>query len=264
MAEKTKSGQESKEALENRRAWRDVLSERNPDLNLDDDLAVGDYLGKSFTDYDKAEASRTQLNDLLSKDERAAGILTGLSSGVGENGEPFSLIGYLLENYGDDIREAATTEEALQNAKEREAQKIKEAADAEKRKAQAEENLKRSDEALTEAVNQLNVDEANISDMLSWLYGAEDVDGFVHRIIRHELDVEDWIKLLHAFNMDADLEKARNEGRKQSKSARGNVHRQLPDNMPSDLGGGGNGAGNNTSEEHPTLAKYKGMKRRFD
>lgn len=264
MAKETKNGQESQEALENRKAWRDVLSERNPDLNLDDDLAVGDYLGKSFTDYDKAEASRAQLNDLLSKDERAAGILTGLSSGVGENGEPFSLIGYLLENYGDDIREAATTEEALQNAKEREAQKIKEAADAEKRKAQAEENLKRSDEALTEAVNQLNVDEANIADMLSWLYGAEDADGFIHRIIRHELGVEDWIKLLHAFNMDADLENARNEGRKQSKASRGNVHRQLPDNMPSDLGGGGNGAGNSAGEENPTLAKYRGMKRRFD
>lgn len=34
-----------------------------------------------------------------------------------ENGEPFSLVEYLITNYGDDIREAATTEEAIKKQK---------------------------------------------------------------------------------------------------------------------------------------------------
>ena len=101
-----------------------------------------------------------------------------------ENGEPFSLVEYLITNYGDDIRDAATTEEAIKKAKEKEAARIKEAADEEKRKRDAEEKLRKTDEALTEAVRQVNVDEANVVSMLEWLYGTQDTDGIIHNWMR--------------------------------------------------------------------------------
>ena len=50
----------------------------------------------------------------------------------------------------------------MKKAKEKEAARIKEAADEEKRKRDAEEKLRKTDEALTEAVRQVNVDEANV------------------------------------------------------------------------------------------------------
>lgn len=100
-----------------RKSWRDIVSSRNPDLDLEDDLAVGEFLDDSFKRYDDSESQRENLNKVLAEDSRAAGILTGLASGMDENGEPFSLVEYLITNYGDDIREAATTEEAIKKQK---------------------------------------------------------------------------------------------------------------------------------------------------
>lgn len=251
------------EEKKERKSWRDIVSSRNPDLDLEDDLAVGEFLDNSFKRYDDSESQRENLNKVLAGDSRAAGILTGLASGMDENGEPFSLVEYLITNYGDDIREAATTEEAIKKAKEKEAARIKEAADEEKRKRDAEEKLRKTDEALTEAVRQVNVDEANVVSMLEWLYGTQDTDGIIHKIIRHELDAEDWKRIIHAFNMDMEIEAAREEGRKQGRTARpGAIHRNLAEKAPTDLGGGGNGGGEEKVED-PTLQRYKGMKRRI-
>ena len=226
-------------------------------------FAVGEFLDDSFKRYDDSESQRENLNKVLAEDSRAAGILTGLASGMDENGEPFSLVEYLITNYGDDIREAATTEEAIKKAKEKEAARIKEAADEEKRKRDAEEKLRKTDEALTEAVRQVNVDEANVVSMLEWLYGTQDTDGIIHKIIRHELDAEDWKRIIHAFNMDMEIEAAREEGRKQGRTARpGAIHRNLAEKAPTDLGGGGNGGGEEKVED-PTLQRYKDMKRRI-
>ena len=106
------------EEKKERKSWRDIVSSRKPDLDLEDDLAVGEFLDDSFRRYDDSESQRENLNKVLAEDSRAAGILTGLASGMDENGEPFSLVEYLITNYGDDIREAATTEEAIKKAKE--------------------------------------------------------------------------------------------------------------------------------------------------
>ena len=111
------------EEKKERKSWRDIVSSRKPDLDLEDDLAVGEFLDDSFRRYDDSESQRENLNKVLAEDSRAAGILTGLASGMDENGEPFSLVEYLITNYGDDIREAATTEEAIKKAKEKEGEK---------------------------------------------------------------------------------------------------------------------------------------------
>lgn len=257
-----KEEKEKKEVPE-RKSWRDVVSSRNPELNLDDDMDVGDWLEESFSRYDEGEAQREQLNKVLAADSRAAGILTGLSSGLTDSGEPFSLMEYLITNYGDDIREAESSEDAVKRAKEREAESIKAAAEEEERKKNAEANLKKTDDALTQAVNAANVDEANVAALLEWLYGTADKDGLVHKIIRHELDAEDWAKLLHAFNMDSELESAREEGRREGKKARpGSAHRNMAGNVPTDLGGGSGGATQEPPTD-PTLGRYERMKRKF-
>lgn len=250
-----------------RRSWREVVSARNAELDLDDDDAVGGYLDESFQAFDAAEEERRKFNDVITSDPRAAGILTGLASGMDDNGESFSLVGYMFDNYEDELRAyyegEMTKEEALAKVREKEAQKVKEAADAEARKKTAGENLEKTDAALTQAVQQSNVDEANVSEMLDWLYGpGEDAEGILHRIVRHELDVEDWKRFIHAFNMEADAEAARNEGRSAMRKERNQPHRNAAA-APTYTGGGGGGDTSPKGSGNPTADHYSGMKRRF-
>ena len=67
------------EEKKERKSWRDIVSSRNPDLDLEDDLAVGEFLDDSFKRYDDSESQRENLNKVLAEDSRAAGILTGLA-----------------------------------------------------------------------------------------------------------------------------------------------------------------------------------------
>lgn len=249
------------------KGWRDVVSARNAELDLDDDVAVGAYLDESFQAFDRGEEERKKFNDLMVSDPRAAGILTGMASGMDEAGEAFSLAGYLFDKYEDELRAyyegEMTREEALAKVKEREAAKIKEAADAEARRKTANDNLTKSDAALTEAVQKANVDEANVAEMLDWLYGdGEEKEGFLHRIIRHEMDADDWGRLIHAFNIEADAEAARNEGRTAMRQERTQPHRNAA-KAPTYTGGGGGGDTQPKESQNPTATKYASMKRRF-
>lgn len=249
------------------RGWRDVLAQRNADLDLEDEAAVGSYLDESFQAFDKAETERRNFNDVLSSDPRAAGILTGLASGKDEDGQEFSLSAYMFGNYEDELRAyyegEMSREEALAQIKQKEAAKIKEAAEAEARKKTAGENIAKSDAALTQAVQQANVDEANVSAMLDWLYGADaEAEGLLHRIIRHELDTDDWTRLIHAFNIEADAEAARNEGRSAMRKERSQPHRNAAA-APTYTGGGGGGDNSPKGSGNPTADHYAGMKRRF-
>lgn len=248
------------------RGWRDVLSARNAELDLDDDEAVGAYLDESFSAYDRSEEERRQLNDALASDPKAAGILTGIASGLDENGEEFTLGGYMIQNYDDILSEyyqgEISKEEAVQRAKERDAQRIKEAAEKEARKKTADDNLAKTDQALTQAMQKANVDEANVSAMLDWLYGGDDSEGFIHRVIRHELDAEDWGHLIHAFNLDADAEAARAEGKSEMRKQRSQPHRNAAQ-APTYSGGGGSSDTTPRGSGNPTADVYAGMKRRY-
>lgn len=255
---------EKKDGKKEKRSWRDVVSSRNSDLNMDDDDAVATYMEGMFSDYDRIGKERSMMNDLLSSDPAAAGILTGLSSGVDDNGQPFSLTAYLLDNYYDEIMNSKDKEEAVERARKREAEKISAAAEEEKRRKKSADNLMASDQALDEAMNEANLDEAAVSGMLAWLYGDKDKEnGFVYRIIRNEVSKDDWMRLLYAFNRDKDLSAARADGERSTRRRNPNPQRSLRDaSVPSDLGGSG-GTPSEKDPEDPTIQHYKAMKRRF-
>ena len=246
-----------------KRTWRDVAASRDPNLNLDDDEAVASWLEAGFKDWDKLKSDSEKLNELLSSDPRASGILTGLSSGMGDDGQPFSLSAYLLDNYYEEITGAASKEEAIERARKKEAENSKRAAEEEKRVKEAAEKINAEDDLLTEAVNETNSDEATASGMLSWLFGTAQ-DGFIYRAIRHEINKDDWTRLLYAFSRDKELDNARSEGARNSRSERGKPHRSFKnENIPADLGGGASSR-TEPEDENPTIRGLKRMgQRRF-
>jgi hypothetical protein len=258
MAEQSKSTQSG------RRSWKDRVRERQPDLDVDDELAVGDYLGDTFDKYDKGLRERQQFNDMLTSDPNTAGIVEGMATGQDENGQPFSVNGYLMEKYYDIISDAESREEAVRRVREREAEDIRKAAEGEKRKAESEKELAKSDAALTRAVQAANADAATCNAMLTWLYGqTADDEGFVHRVAARRATEEDWSRLLYAFMRDGALDAAREDGRKQGMRSRpGAAHRQMSSSGITDLGSGG-GADGALDDSDPTLQRYGRMGRRF-
>lgn len=260
--EKEKNQKEQTQADPPKKNWRQMISERNPDLNMEDEDALSDYMSSQFSQLDESNRQLKEFNDVLASDEHAAYIIDGLATGMA-NGEKFSLAKYLIENYGDIIANAASTEEAVEMAKKREAENVKKAADEAKRKSELMDNIKKADEMLTEAVKKANVDEANVSEMLTWLYGTEDKEGLLHRIVKYELDADDWLRLIFAFNRDNDIRRATDEGRRMAKRPSGSsMHRNMRQ-APTDLGGSSaREAPADVKQEDPTLSAYGRMKRR--
>jgi hypothetical protein len=244
--------------------WREMLGKRKPDLDTSDDEQIGNYLGESFADYDKMKDSQNRFNEMLGSDERAAGILSGLATGQNENGEPFSLDEYMANNYLEDWVSGMTVEDIAKKAKEMEAKRIKENAERAAKKKKDEEristNYTNSNAALTEAAKEANVDEALLGDMLAWLYGTKDQPGAADRAAALELNKEDWMRLIHAFNREGDAEAARQEGARSSRTRRPS-HRDLTD-LPTDTGAGGGGEMSRGSG-NPVADYYGKMKRKY-
>lgn len=254
-----------------RRSWKDRLRERKPDIDVDDELAVGDYLGDAFSQYDDAVRQRDQFNQMLTSDPNSAGILTGLATGVDENGEPFSLAGYLYEKYGDIIRDYEDPQEALRKVKEREAELVRREADKAKRDKQINSNIQASDEALLQAMDATNADEKTVSAMLEWIFGplpkdpstGLNPDSLRYKVLNFTFSIDDWMRLIHAFTRDESLQSAREEGRRTGiRSRPGAAHRRMSASEPTDLGGGGGSEGV-PDDQDPTLRTYSRMGRRF-
>lgn len=257
---------EEEEKLKPKRSPREFLASRNPDLDIDDDEAVTSYLEQELGEYDNAKKQQAMINDMLAKDDRSAGVLTGLFSGKGADGEPFSLVGYLVENYGADLLDSMSTEEAVEKAKKREAAIIKEEADKAARQKELELNLKTTDEALTKAVQETGIDDKTVADLLDWLYSDdEERAGLIHRFIRNQLDANDWTRLIYAFIRDAEISRAEQKGaaHARSSSSRASMHRDLSRQAPTDLGGGTTGDYSERREKDPMLSHLDSMKRKF-
>jgi hypothetical protein len=256
--------QESSAAAQAKKpGWRELLSQRNPDLNIDDEDALSEYLGSTLGEYDDLRRSRQQFNDMLS-DPRAAGVITGIATGVDADGNPFSFDEYMANNYLEDWAAGLSPDEIARRAKEREAARIKERADRVKQDEdtvrQVAANQQQTDELLTQAIQEANVDEARVREMLSWLYGDSQTPGMADRAADFTLTKDDWLRLLHAFNRDADLSSARQEGARATHSRRPS-HRDLS-SLPTDTGAGG-GQEPSGSTEDPTAEVYGRMKRRY-
>ena len=235
---------------------------RYPDVSEDDEAALYDRISEDYRNADLDRENMKKFNELLTQDERIAGLITGMASGKKGDGSPFSIAEYLLENYGDDIYSSTDPKEAAKKAAEREA-----AMQAESRaKAEMDEarkkNFEACDKAFEEAVKSLNINDTEAEKFLDWIYNPD--NGFIHRVWTYDVGKEDWVKLLQAYNYDNAITKAEENGYKRGRNEKIDMARHRESsrrNMPSDLSN--SGASLDEGEKDPTLTAYSKMKRRI-
>ena len=246
--------------------WRKYLSGRNKDLNLDDDEAVGEYLEGEFGRLDKSDEVNKRMNELISKDKRNAGLYAGAFSGVGENGEEFNLVNYIVSQWFDELHDATNSDEAIERINKKMAEQEEEAAREAKRDEDAKTKFEAMGQALNSAIQKTNIDEATAQKVVDWLYGrqGENEDefepGLYTRIPERSLTEDDFVKLIYAFTRDKSLEDARNEGKRMGKEQRaGANHRGASAMAQTDLGAGGGGT-ERTEDTNPTATRYSSMR----
>lgn len=250
--------------------YRELLRGRKNDLDVDSDEAIYDYLDNGFKEYDsmkaeneKARKASESMRKLIDSDRDARNIFDGLLSKTDEEGNPFSLVGYILNEHYDEIKDSESAEEALQKiAKKQDALAKEEEQKAERQKTR-EANYEKAEQALASAKKSVGADNKTSAEMLNWLLSEEDGSkGLMWRLPMFELTEDDFTKLLYAFMRDSELERATNAGRAEGREQKpGAMHRRT--NAPTDLGSGTGGMEPEEEDENPTATRYGRMKPRF-
>lgn len=235
---------------------------RYPDIAADDENSLYDRISSDYDRSDKEHDGLKRFNELLTKDDRMAGLITGMAAGVKEDGSPFSIAEYLLSNYADEIYGAQDPREAAKKAAEHEARLLEEAQEEEQRKQTRQKNFEACDAAFEKAAKALGVNDKDAEKFLKWLYEPE--KGFIHRVWTYDIDESDWEKLLKVFTYDNAVTKAEENGYKRGRNDRIDMAKRKDMSraeLPSDLGE--SGASINSIEKDPTLSAYSKMKPRI-
>lgn len=217
--------------------FRERFSSRFPDVNADDEES---YYGALNGEFDRIEASdkaQRELGEILARDPRSAGLLMAMKDG----GNPME---YLIEQYGDDFRDALMDEEKAKEFASAFAKNVEKRAESDKLRAQAEANMQTMVDALDAAQGDGSFSDDDAAKAFEYLYAD---GGLLDRILVNDIKKEDWMMLMKAAKYDdmikekdAEVEEARTEGEVAGRNANIDIQKKkrsqvkaMPSNVPS-------------------------------
>lgn len=215
------------------------FGQRYPDIQADDEEAFYGKLRDEFDRIDRSDAAQRELGELLANDPRSAGFLMVMRKG----GNPME---YLIEQYGDDFREALNDEEKAKEFSEAFSKYAEKQAKNKELQAQAEANMQKMLDDLDAAKTEGNFTDEDASKAYAYLYGD---GGLLDRIITNDINRDDWMLLMKAANYDvmkkdADMRvaEAREEGEITGRNANIDTQkrkRTKAETMPGDMNASG-------------------------
>jgi hypothetical protein len=235
--EELKKATEESPVKSGKDTFRERFGQRFPDVNADDEEA---YYGKMNEEFDRMEANdkaQRELGEVLSRDPRSAGFLMVLKNG----GNPME---YLIEQYGDDFRDALNDEVKAKEFADAFAKNVESRAKAEELKAQANANLDAMVEALDAAQADGSFSDDDAMKAFEYLYAD---GGLLDRILVNDIKKDDWTMLMKAAKYDdmlkeneAKVAEAREEGEVAGRNANIDIQKKkqtqakaIPGNVPS-------------------------------
>ena len=235
--EKLKNAEEAAPVKTGRDTFRERFSSRFPDVNADDEEAYYGALNGEFDRIDASDKAQRELGEVLARDHRSAGFLMVLRNG----GNPME---YLIEEYGEDFREALNDEEKAKEFAAAFAKNVEKRADAEKLRAQADANMQAMVDALDAAQQDGSFSDDEAAKAFEYLYAD---GGLLDRILVNDIKQEDWMMLMKAAKYDdmvkakdAEVAEARTEGEVAGRNANIDIQKKkrsqvkaMPSNVPS-------------------------------
>ena len=217
--------------------FRERFSSRFPDVNAENEEAYYGALNGEFDRMEKSDAAQKELGELLGRDGRSAGFLMVLKNG----GNPME---YLIEQYGEDFRDALNDEEKAKEFAAAFAKNLEKRAEADKLRAQADANMQGMIDALDKAQADGGFSDDDAAKAFEYLYAD---GGLLDRILVNDIKVEDWLMLMKAAKYDDMLKQneekvaeAREEGEIAGRNANIDIQKKkksqvkaMPSNIPS-------------------------------
>lgn len=254
---------EEEKVMASRQRLNERYKGRNPELDVDDDEALGAAILGDLDAYDESEKRRQQFNETVQNSQVAPEMMAGLFSGLNPDGTPFDLDEYLLEKHLDYFLDMIENKDTAKDraAARREARK-KEA----EFEAKAAELAAAEDAEMTAAMEQAGYKPEQAMELVKWIYGEDGKeDGLIYRALHHGLKKDDFLKMFQIKDFDQQLAAAEDKGYKRGRNEKIDMFKrgqQKRDNMPADMDGGGGVAPQGAQKpEDPTIKALNKMKR---
>lgn len=238
------------------------IKSRYPDLNVDDDEALSGQISSDYDLLDQRDQERQQFNDMLAQNPYAAPIVTGMATGKKDDGSPFDLGEFLIDEYPEMIQDLIEgNPDTKKHYEESRDARRKAAEDEERFKAELDSKTQAEDAELDAAIKEMGLKPEEVAELIRQLYDPE--NGLIRRAARFELVKDDFLMLFKILNYDNALKKADNDGYVRGKNEKIDMmeHKQGQRNkLPVVNGGGGRPS---AKETDPTLDNLDKMKHAY-
>lgn len=189
-------------ALSRRDAFRERISKRYPDLNMDDEDAYYDQMGKAMDEYEGYETGTRRLREAMERSPEMARMLT-----AAQGQDNFDPIAYLFENASGDILALAQDPDGAKKFGEMRAQQLQRQAESEEISKAVQDNMPASIEAISAKAKELGLSDEKTAEIVGQMFQV--MDDMVHGKISPEV----FTMLAKGGSYDEAVEQARDEGK---------------------------------------------------
>lgn len=257
-----KKNEENIQQPTNRQRLNERYKGHNPELNVDDDEALGAAILDDLDKYDQGRERMDRFNKTVQDSDIAPEMMAGILSGKNPDGSDFNLEEYILDNHIDYlldyIDDNATAKEKMDRR--REERDARRKAD-EEFEAGRQQRIEAEDAELDAAVAEMGYKPEQVKDLVDWIYDKD--DGLIVRAARYELTKDDFLRLFRIKDYDVRLAEAENRGFKRGKNEKIDMYKRDQDRrgeMPADLGGGAKPADEPSQAKDPYISQLERMK----
>ena len=209
-----------------RDSFRGRVSERYPDLNMDDEDAYYDQMGSMMDEHEGYERNSKKLRDTMEKSPAMAEMLL-----AARDQDDFDPVVWMVEQKGLDLDAVRDDPDYADKLAEAHNTYIEKRAKSDEIEKEMSENLPNSFEAINAKADELGLDQSKVEEIIGQMYQIMD------DLIIGKIDVNLFTTLAKGGNYDTDVQTARDEGMAQGLNQKVDDRLRQLDNSQERIGG---------------------------